>query len=401
MPLKRLAAISYGLGQPPLLSDDGVPIVRATNIFRGQIKPDGLIFAKLEDLPLERAPLLREGEVLVVRSGAYTGDSALVTTPWVGSAPGYDLRITPGSRADGRFIAYCLLSAHVLAALHLASSRAAQPHLNAEELGETRIDVPTLGEQRAIADYLHTETARIDALIAKKQQLIEVLDERWSALLSRTVAPNGLIGSATLDRDDLAWPTSAFGAVVSVAEGQVDPRDEPWASTVLIAPNHVESRTGRILAFETARDQGAISGKYRCRPGDVIYSKIRPALRKAAMAEGHWLCSADMYPLRSSPDLLPQFLLLLLLSEPFTEFAVLESDRVAMPKINRDALSRIRIPLPPIEVQQRLVRMLSDAMALRERTVGALGTQTALLLEHRQALITAAVTGQHPIPGVA
>ena len=78
--LKHVARVGYGLGQPPALSQTGIPILRATNITRGKFTADGLIFAAREDLPLDRAPLLAEGEILVVRSGAYTGDSAMVTS---------------------------------------------------------------------------------------------------------------------------------------------------------------------------------------------------------------------------------------------------------------------------------------------------------------------------------
>lgn len=151
--IKRLAHVTYGLGQPPPLSPDGVPIIRATNIHRGRITRDNLIFAAKADLPLDRAPLLKYGEVLVVRSGAYTGDSAMVTEEWVGAAPGYDLRVTP-QRVEPRFLAHALRSSGVGEKIRLASSRAAQPHLNAEELGEISIDVPPLEEQRRIATSL-------------------------------------------------------------------------------------------------------------------------------------------------------------------------------------------------------------------------------------------------------
>jgi type I restriction enzyme S subunit len=125
--LKYTARVDYGLGQPPALSETGIPILRATNVTRGKITSDGLIYAAKADLPLDRAPLLREGEILVVRSGAYTGDSALITNAWAGSAPGYDLRVTPIG-AYPAYIAYCLLSKVALDQVDLAKSRAAQPH---------------------------------------------------------------------------------------------------------------------------------------------------------------------------------------------------------------------------------------------------------------------------------
>ena len=174
--LKRLADIRYGLGQPPPQARDGTPIIRATNIFRGRIDPTSLIHTRLEDLDLNRTPLLEAGEILVVRSGAYTGDSALVTESWSGAAPGYDLRVSPRG-ADPRFLAWSLLGNVAVHAMTLASSRAAQPHLNAEELGDVPISDVSPEEQRRIADFLDDQVSRIDRLIELRQRQAQLSSE--------------------------------------------------------------------------------------------------------------------------------------------------------------------------------------------------------------------------------
>lgn len=184
--LKHVAEVRYGLGQPPPAAEEGVPILRATNIERGRINADGLIFASLSDLPIDRAPLLRAGEILVVRSGAYTGDSALVTVKWEGSAPGYDLRLTPRS-IDARFLAYQMLGSRVLDQIDLAKGRAAQPHLNAEDLGNVEVTTSSVAQERAIADYLDAETSRIDELKEALSHQIELLTERRQALITAAV----------------------------------------------------------------------------------------------------------------------------------------------------------------------------------------------------------------------
>ncbi|MGW7252661.1 restriction endonuclease subunit S [Streptomyces sp. NPDC054834] len=186
VPLKRVARIRYGLGQPPPLSEEGIPIIRATNVFRGKISADNLLRAHLQDLPLDRAPLLHEGEILVVRSGAYTGDSARITSEWAGSAPGYDLRVTPQA-VNSRFAAHALLSTATLDQIKLASTRAAQPHLNAEELGEVKLWLPSTEEQRRIADFLDAETARIDQLTSMRDRQSKLLDDRRRSQLSELV----------------------------------------------------------------------------------------------------------------------------------------------------------------------------------------------------------------------
>ena len=80
-----------------------------------------------------------------------------------------------------------------------------------------------------------------------------------------------------------AWRSVRLLDTVTIANGQVDPKLAPYRTYPLVAPNHIESETGRIIEYETAEQQNAISGKYLVEKDDVIYSKIRPGLRKAAM----------------------------------------------------------------------------------------------------------------------
>ncbi len=188
------------------------------------------------------------------------------------------------------------------------------------------------------------------------------------------------------------WKLSKFSWAVDIAEGQVNPEDSVYADQVLIAPNHIESGTGRLVGRETATDQGAISGKYICRPGDVVYSKIRPALQKAAIAEEDCLCSADMYPLRPRPGLTSRYLLYLIVSHPFTEWAVLESARVAMPKINRESLNDLRIPVPPVREQNAIVAHLDAETRRIDALIAAKARLLDLLSEKRGAIIASAVT---------
>ena len=138
-------------------------------------------------MPLDRAPLLVEGEILVVRSGAYTGDSAIVTKEWVGSAPGYDLRAKCGARADPRFVAYSLLSPAALAEIKLMSNRSAQPHLNADELGSIGIGDLPIDQQAERADRLDIQRKRRDALVGEVESQIGSLRELRQALITTAV----------------------------------------------------------------------------------------------------------------------------------------------------------------------------------------------------------------------
>jgi type I restriction enzyme S subunit len=252
-----------------------------------------------------------------------------------------------------------------------------------------------------VALFLDAETAKIDELIEEQRLLIELLKEKRQAVISHAVTkglnPDGQMKSSGVDwigDVPVHWHLGKFTREVRVAEGQVDPRVEPFSSMLLIGPEHVEARTGRLLRRQSASEQAAESGKYFCKRSDVIYSKIRPALGKVALAPEDCLCSADMYPLTSRGKLQHNFLYWLLLSDQFIAWSVLESDRVAMPKLNRETLSKLMIPLPPPTDQDAISRYLQSVVDKYDELYGEASNAVMFLQERRAALISTAVTGK-------
>ena len=185
--LKSISEIRYGLGQPPRESVDGLPLIRATNVSSGHITDVGMVFIDPLDVPAGRRAFLSAHEIIVVRSGAYTADSSIVPGRYEGAVAGYDMVVTVRS-ANPEFLATALLCPYVRdAQLVVASTRSAQPHLNAEELGEALILLPPLSEQQSIAGFLSSETSKLDALIVKVREAIEHLKELRAALISAAV----------------------------------------------------------------------------------------------------------------------------------------------------------------------------------------------------------------------
>ena len=90
-------------------------------------------------------------------------------------------------RFESRYICWLFLSQPFTAWSVLESDRVAMPKINRETSNELRMPVPPLSEQRAIADFLDAETAKLDTLVAKKRELIEKLKEKRTTLISRTV----------------------------------------------------------------------------------------------------------------------------------------------------------------------------------------------------------------------
>lgn len=412
--LKHVARVQYGLGQPPPMSDSGIPIIRATNINRGRISPENLIFANLNDLPLDRAPLLREGEILVVRSGAYTGDSAIVDGEWAGAAPGYDLRLTPTAVVP-KFLSYFLLSTAAHDQIELARGRAAQPHLNAEDLGELRLWLPSAERQRELVQYLDAAMARIDGLLERRRQQLQLLEER-----RMTIMTDGVSGRSTCDdlvvsglpwvaTRGMGWRVAKLTLVARLGSGHTPSREHPewwidcgvpWITTGEVA----QMRADRIEYITDTREMISEAGLANsaavlhpagtvvlCRTASAGYSAIMGRDMATSQDFATWTCG---------PLLSPRFLLLCL--------RAMRQDllgRLAMGSTHKTIympdIESLRVPIPPMHEQEDIVEAVWSRLHAIDNTVDAVDKQLSLLHEHRQALITAAVTGEFEVPGVA
>ena len=334
--------------------------------------------------------------LIVVRSGILR-HSIPVAINEVPVSLNQDMRaFLPDERLAPHFLAW-LIEGHQAELLQAWSKVGATVEsLESDLIGDTLIPLPPRHEQEAIMAFLDRETARTGTLVAAKLRLLAV---------TRGLDPNVKLrnsGVPWLGGIPAHWKFLKFSWCVSITEGQVDPEDDEFSSWPLIAPNHIESGTGRLLGLESASEQGAISGKYKCHTGDVFYTKIRPALRKATLAPQACLCSADMYPMRvDGSRLISEYLLHYLLTDAFSVWAVLESNRVAMPKINRESLIELRMPVPPLDEQRAIVEHIARETAKLDTVRAATERTIALLKERRSALIAAVVAGQLDVGAAA
>ncbi|AOT58939.1 restriction endonuclease subunit S [Streptomyces rubrolavendulae] len=397
-PEKSLAQLgahvtSGSRGWAKYYSDHGDLFVRITNLRRTstRIDLDSPRYVQVDPDDAEaRRTRLRPGDILI----SITADIGIIglvdeTLP----DPAYinqhiaRVRVDP-KLADSRFISYFLASWAPQRRFIGATDQGAKAGMNLTAVANLTAAVPPLAEQAAIADALDTAVAQIEALerlIAKQRDIKQGMMQE---LLS---------GRSRITGSTETWPEVSLLDLVTIRRGQVDPRRPEFRDLPLIAPDHVESGTGRLLAVKSAADQSAISGKYLVEPGDVIYSKIRPYLRKVHLARFRALCSADMYPLQPKRNVDSRFILNALLSEKFTNFAVSASMRSGIPKINRVELAAYQLGAPSGEEQRAIGRALQDADALIDSLERRLAVARAL----KEGMMQELLTGRTRLPAEA
>lgn len=225
---------------------------------------------------------------------------------------------------------------------------AGQQRISADHLREAKLPIPPLDEQRRIVARIEELTHRVEEARKLRQEATEKVTSLFQTELERAFLP--------IETDD--WTEYKASEVFDIVKGQVDPREMPYAGMPHISPDVIEIGTGKIFEekVKTAIELELKSGKYFFNDGHILYSKIRPNLQKVALPTFEGTCSADMYPLIPNLTVVTRdFLVLVLLSPPFTNYAVENSDRNAMPKVNRPTLFNYRIKLPDLSVQKEIV----------------------------------------------
>ena len=256
---------------------------------------------------------------------------------------------------------------------------------------DIRFAFPPLPEQRAIADYLDTETTRIDTLIEKKRRLINLLAERRQAIITQAVT-KGLNGTVASESGWKYVPIRRLFRIVNGGTPTSDTRnwdgDVAWATPIDLA----QANGKRIdSTMRTLSRRGLVSGSKSVPAGSLILSTRAPIgyvsenVIEMAFNQG---CRGlvpsvdlDIRYFRYQLVSLEQELDSLGNGSTFTE-------------LSGDNLANVRIFAPTVDEQRAIADHLDTETQRIDTLVSKLDHQINLLTERRQAVITAAVTGK-------
>lgn len=393
-PLRAYAEVSLGRQRSPA-NDTGpnmVPYLRAANVQDGVL--DLTDVKEMNFSPDEQVIFsLRPGDVLVTEGSgsiATVGASAV----WSGERSGTVcfqntlLRLRPRERTDSRFLAWWCRHAFGDGVFASIASGANIFHISAERVRALPVRYVSLRRQCAIADYLDAETTRIDALIAKKQRLIALLEEHVDSRIRQFIGGSVLAGGVRpavpvkrLLSKIVRQVAPHAGAITAYRDGQVTLRSNRRAE------GYTESWT------ENATRQGVAKN-------DVIIHGLDGFAGAIGTSEANGACSPVYHVCEprvdQDPVYLGRMLRILAVSGYLGLFA--SSTRERAVDFRNWALFG-SIPVPGISRAQQ--REIGDSIRSIKPLKSAVEGSAALARERRQALITAAVTGELEVPGAA
>lgn len=266
------------------------------------------------------------------------------------------------------------------------------------KLNTVELPIPDATTQTRIADFLDEKCGKIDRYIEKQQKIIDKLKDYKQAVITEAVT-KGLDPDVPMKDSGIEWigmipkhwDVKKFGYIATVKANLVHPN--AYGDYPQVSSENIEKSTGRLLKCKTVNDVGVISDNHLFFKGQILYSKIRPALNKACIAPFDGLCSADIYPIETMEN--TEFVLFSILSESFLEqVRTLTETRVKMPKINQNELSGILSCVPPLEEQNNIVAYINRKMKSIEHVLVKKERILEKLIEYKRSLIYEAVTGK-------
>lgn len=295
--------------------------------------------------------------------------------------------LTPRQGVHSGFLAYAMHAEEFLFQVVRESTGVSYPAINPETLGRIKLGLPDLATQKSIADFLDRETARIDGLIGKKRQQVELIRTRErrfiTTLLENIHAPRWRLRHLGRLRNGAGFPVDLQGN---------SSKEVPFFKVKHLQVHGLDARieaSDDTVDRETARGLGATIFP----SGTIVFAKIGAALLLGRFSMlGREACiDNNMSAFISDASLVDPDFLLLALMQIDTNLLVQPG---AVPSMNTQAFYDCSSPLPPLTEQRGIVDKARTSTRRDASLIGASRKSIDRLSELRSALITAAVAGR-------
>lgn len=390
-----------------------VRLCNYTDVYYNDAIRDSLPFMQATASPTQVERFrLHPGDVLITKDSETADDigiPALVESAGEDLICGYHLAmLRPKTAVVPKYLYWSLTASHVAAQWEVMATGVTRVGLKASDLKTVRLRTPpTVNEQQAIADFLDRETAKIDALIEKQNEMIGLLCERRNTLILRYVTGvhrdenRRVVRIGWVNSIPVSWTSQRIDYLASVTLGKMvtpAPPNEQYVSAPYLRAANVQPNGA--TAFRDLQEMWFSPSELdnlTVHAGDVVVVEGgQGGFGRAAYVDvdlpgvGFQNSINRLRPTTCEG----RFLTYALLAVRNTGFLHAYCDTVSMPHLTSEKLAGLRIAVPPLAEQFEIADRLDLETAKIDALIAKAEEFVALAKERRAALITAAVTGQ-------
>lgn len=394
----------------PYITEEGVRLIQTGNVGIGEYREKGFKYVSEETFHSLKCTEVEPGNVLICRLDGPVGRACLAPDLGVRMITSVDNTILkPAPEHDPRFIVYFLSCKPYLEWTQVLC-RVGGGHrwrISRSMLGDLRVPVPPPTEQRQIASFLDRKTAAIDTLISKKQRLIQLLEEKRTALINQAVT-KGLNPNVPMKDSGVPWigeipehwEAKLFRRVTSrIDVGIAEAATHAYAEQGVPIVRSANVRTNYIDMSNLAYIQEEFAEKNRSKyihAGDILTVRTGANAGMTAVVPeelNHVQCFTLLVATPVTQQV-PQFYSYYI-NSPFAQsFFTVEGWGSAQVNLSVPILKELPIVEPPYQEQQKIVTSIQQSTKKIDELISKNQQIIKLLQEYRQSLISAAVTGK-------
>ena len=359
-----------------------------------------------EGLQSSATNLVGPGAALIVVRSGILRHSIPVAINRVPTALNQDMRaILPDGTLAVGFLA-CLIRGFQAELLRQWSKEGATVEsIEYDLMASTEIPVPPLNVQNEIVEFINRETADIDALIAAKQRLLDLMAEKRRAVVAEAVmrglnpvSPQLLSGIDWLGDIPAHWEVERSRWLFTERDQRSQTGEEE-----MLTVSHLTGVTPRSEKDVNMFEAESTAGYKLCFAGDLAINTLWAWMGAMGTARVDGIVSPAYNVYTPGPRLLPDYVDALVRIPVFAQEVTRYSKGVWSSRLRLypEGFFETYWPVPPLEEQRQIVERIKTETTKIDRLRIATENSIALLKERRAALIAAAVTGQIKIPEAA
>jgi len=340
------------------------------------------------------------GDLVVNKMKAWQGSMGISEHHGIVS-PAYITCTVDSAKVAAKFLHYLLRSKSYIGIYNALSYgvRVGQWDMHYDDFKKIPIPLPSVPEQTRIANFLDQKTAEIDEAIAKKQRLIDLLQEQKAILINQAVT-KGLNPDAPMRDSGVEW----IGEIP--AHWEVAPNryifSEQTARSIRGEETHLSmsQRLGLIPSSELdvlTLQSESYEGAKLCKQGDLVLNRLKAHLAVFSVAPSDGLVSADyaVYRLNNPDDVPKYFEALFKKNEYLGEFnRKVRGIVVGFYRLYSDEFKAIPCLHPPAEEQMEIAAHIDQIQNHVKAAVRCIENEINSMHELRSILIANAVTGK-------
>jgi len=331
-------------------------------------------------------------------------------------SPAYTV-LRPTQAIHAGFWAYLLKSAGYIESLQTMTDGIRDGKtISYQQFGQIGLPLASVEEQVALATFLDRETAKIDALIAEQQRLIELLQEKRQAVISHAVtkglnpdAPMKDSGIEWLGEVPEHWDVMSLKRLADIQTGVAKGKDNSGKATILVPYLRVANvQDGYLDLSEVTTIDIPVEelDRYALRAGDVLmneggdFDKLGRGCIWAGQLDP---CISQNHVFAVRPRRVSSEWLNAITGSGYAQFYFMSRSKQStnLASISSTNLMELPVILPPNEEQSGILAFMAGQTSLFASLTATATQAVSLLQERRSALISAAVTGQIDVRGLA